>query len=67
MVNYGLREKYKEISMFGDRLAEMEKLVDWEVFRTMLVDLYKNNTELGGRPNSESSTHGEDVLPLVPV
>lgn len=26
--NYGLREKYEEFSKFGDRLAEMEKLVN---------------------------------------
>ncbi|QRF76200.1 hypothetical protein Thermo_01717 [Thermoplasmatales archaeon] len=51
--NYGLREKYEELSRFGDRLAEMEKLVDWEAFRTMLADLYNNNTELGGRPNND--------------
>ncbi len=53
IVNYGLKEKYDEFSKFGDRLAEMEKLVDWEAFRPMLVDLYKNNTELGGRPNND--------------
>ncbi len=28
IINYGLREKYEELSKFGDRLAEMEKLVD---------------------------------------
>nr|WP_048054018.1 hypothetical protein [Thermoplasma volcanium] len=26
----------------------MEKLVNWEAFRPMLADLYRNNTELGG-------------------
>ncbi|EQD28386.1 transposase IS4 family protein [mine drainage metagenome] len=53
IVNYGLREKYEEFSKFGDRLAEMEKLVDWEAFRPMLADLYRNNTDLGGRPNND--------------
>jgi|ACXJ01.1.fsa_nt_gi IS5 family transposase len=51
--NYGLREKYEELSRYGDRLAEMEKLINWEAFRPMLTDLYRNNTELGGRPNND--------------
>jgi len=51
MVNYSLKEKHEELSKFGYRLAEVEKLVDCE--GPMLVDLYKNNTELGGGPNND--------------
>jgi len=51
--NYGFREKYDELSRYGDRLAEMGKLVNWECIRPLLDDLYTNNTEKGGRPNND--------------
>ncbi len=53
MINYGLREKYEDFAVFGDKLAEMEKLVDWEAFRHMLSDLYRNDMDIGGRPNND--------------
>ena len=31
----------------------MEKLVNWEAFRPMLANLYRNNTDIGGRPNND--------------
>ncbi|WP_162009551.1 hypothetical protein [Thermoplasma volcanium] len=34
--NYRLREKYEELSRDGDRLAEMEKLVNWEGDQTTI-------------------------------
>ena len=46
-------ERYEEFSRFGDRLAEMEKLVDWESFKPVLADLYRNNTDSGGGPNND--------------
>ncbi len=30
---------------------KMESLIDWDAFRPLLSDLYKNNTSKGGRPN----------------
>ena len=51
IMNYGLREKYDQFSKFGDRLADMKKMVQWESFRPILSDLYKNDTDQGGRPN----------------
>lgn len=35
----------------GDRLSEIEKLIDWEAFRSIVGDMYDNKTEKGGRPN----------------
>ena len=51
MVNYGLREKYDQLKRFGDRLADMKTMIDWDRIKTHLSDLYSNDTERGGRPN----------------
>ncbi len=56
LVNYSLTGKYDELSKYGDKLYEMGKLIDWESFRPILSDLYKNNTDNGGRPNIDPVT-----------
>jgi len=30
---------------------KMESLIDWDAFRPLLSDLYKNNISKGGRPS----------------
>ena len=50
-MNYGIREKYDQLKKFGDRLSDMDKMIDWESFRQILSDLYENDTDRGGRPN----------------
>ena len=35
----------------GDKLAEAEKLVEWEAFRPIIAPMYRNKTPRGGRPN----------------
>ena len=52
-MNYGIREKYDQYAKFGDRLAEMDKMINWEGSRSILSDLYRNDSEYGGRPNFE--------------
>jgi transposase, IS5 family len=47
----GLREAYRKVEQLGDRLSDIAKLIDWEVFRPQLEDMYNNKTEKGGRPN----------------
>ena len=51
IVNYGLREKYDQLKGFGDRLSDMKNMIDWDRIKTLLPDLYSNDTERGGRPN----------------
>ena len=48
---YLLREIYKKVQKQGDKLAEIEPLIDWEAFRPIIQSLYTNNTPRGGRPN----------------
>ena len=49
--SYLLRQAYKEVERLGDRLAEVEPLIDWEVFRPIIQGLYNNQGPSGGRPN----------------
>ena len=51
IMNYGLREKYEQLKKFGDRLSDMKGIIDWDRIKPLLSDLYKNDTEKGGRPN----------------
>jgi IS5 family transposase len=48
---WGLREAYKKVEELGDKLSKISELMDWEVFRPVLDDMYNNKTEKGGRPN----------------
>jgi IS5 family transposase len=46
-----LREAYKRYNRLGDRLAEVESIIDWRAFVPIIASLFSNNTPLGGRPN----------------
>jgi len=46
-----LKEAYENVRKNGDRLAEVEALIDWEAFRPIIACLYHNKTLWGGRPN----------------
>ncbi len=47
IINYGLSEKYNDLSRFGDRLSEMGKQIDRESLRPIFNDLYVNDTDRG--------------------
>jgi IS5 family transposase len=49
--SYLFRQAYKEVERLGDRLAEVEPLIDWERFRPILQGLFDNQGPQGGRPN----------------
>jgi len=46
-----LRQAYQNVRKNGDRLAEVEPLIDWEAFKPIIQPMYSNQTPLGGRPN----------------
>ena len=50
---YILQQEYRKLSKLGDRLAKADELVDWEQFRPIVKDLYVNDTDKGGRPNTD--------------
>ena len=47
----GLSELYKEIEDLGDPLTGISDRIDFEKIRTILADLFTNDTEKGGIPN----------------
>ncbi len=51
--DYFTKREYDRVGKLGDRLAEVELLIDWEVFRPIISEMYKNRTERGGRPNND--------------
>jgi IS5 family transposase len=46
-----MNKEYEKVKEFGDRLAEVDPLIDWEFFRPIVRDMYDNRSERGGRPN----------------
>jgi len=51
LIDYSLKEEYEKVKKLGDRLAEIDSLINWEAFRPIVAGMYRNNTEKGGRPN----------------
>ena len=49
--SYIFRKAYQKIQKLGDRLAEIEPLIDWEAFTPIIQPLYDNQGPQGGRPN----------------
>lgn len=47
--SYLIRNIYEKV----DRLAKIDKHVDWEKFRPIIKAMYRNNTEKDGRPNAD--------------
>ncbi len=47
-IDFAFREEYERVKRLGDRLSEIEKLIDWEAFRPIVGGMYDNKTEKGG-------------------
>lgn len=54
LTDFALREEYKRLESLGDKLSEIESLIDWKPFRPIIDEMYNNKTELGGRPNNDA-------------
>lgn len=48
---YFMNKQYSRVKELGDKLAEINPLIDWGVFRPIVREMYDNRTERGGRPN----------------
>jgi IS5 family transposase len=51
--DFALNEEYKRLQSVGDKLAEIESLLDWKPFRPILESMYMNRTASGGRPEAD--------------
>jgi len=48
---YFMNKQYARVKELGDKLAEINPLIDWGVFRPIVREMYDNRTERGVRPN----------------
>jgi IS5 family transposase len=48
---YMLKKAYERYQKLGDKLAQIEPLIDWEAFTPIIAGLYHNQGPQGGRPN----------------
>ena len=53
LTDFVLNEEYKRIQELGDKLSEIDSLIDWEEFRPTIKSLYTNTPEQGGRPHTD--------------
>ncbi|MCL4451501.1 MAG: transposase [Candidatus Thermoplasmatota archaeon] len=53
-VDYGLREAYNSMKSM-DKLAKIDPMIDWESLRPLVKELYRNDTDKGGRPNIDET------------
>jgi len=51
LIDFALNEEYERVKQLGDRLMEIESVIDWEAFRLIVGEMYENRSERGGRPN----------------
>jgi len=51
LTGFALNEEYKHFARLGDKLAEVNSLINWEAFRPIVGVMYNNKSEKGGRPN----------------
>ncbi len=51
IMNYGLREKYEMLKKFDDRRSDMKDLMDWDLIKPLLPDLYRNDKYKDGSLN----------------
>ena len=49
--DYFLRQHYGMVAELGDKLGEISGLIDWEKFRPVLGNMYRDTKEEGGRPH----------------
>ena len=40
--DFALKEKYKRLQSIGDKLAEIDSLIDWKLFRIIFESIYFN-------------------------
>lgn len=46
--DYFLHQEYTKIAGLGNKLGEIRDIIDWEKFRPILSEMYRDNKEIGG-------------------
>ncbi len=42
-IDFVLREEYEQVKRIGDKLSEIDLLINWEAFRPIITGLYNKN------------------------
>ncbi len=50
--DFALKEGYKSLQSNGDKVAEIDSLIDWKSFRIIFESIYFNKTIYEGRPEA---------------
>jgi len=53
LTDFALKEEYKRLEYIGDKLSEIDSLIDWKPFRIILESMYSNKTVSGGKPETD--------------
>ena len=53
LTDFALKEEYKHLDVLGDKLSEIDSLIDWKPFRPVISEMYNNKTKAGGLPNND--------------
>ena len=53
LTDFALKEEYKRLESVGDKLAEIDSLIDWKTFCIIIDSMYINKTVSGGRPETD--------------
>ena len=53
LTDFALKEEYKRLQSVGDKLAEIDSLIDWKSFRIIFESIYFNKTVFRGRPEAD--------------
>jgi IS5 family transposase len=51
--DYFLDQEYQKVVGLGNKLGEIRDIIDWEKFRPIISDMYRDNKETGGRPHHD--------------
>lgn len=51
--SFFLSQNYQKVAALGNRLGEIEKMIDWERFRPIIADMYRDDLIEGGRPHTD--------------
>lgn len=51
--NYFIAQNYQKVADLGDRLGEIERLIDWMEFRPIIANVYLDDPLEGGRPHTD--------------
>jgi len=51
--DFFLNQEYTKIAGLGNKLGEIRDIIDWEKFRPIITDMYRDNKEIGGRPHND--------------